>query len=54
MQGGYGGEYADALMKLIPDWSLIPLILATLVFGYLGGLLGRKMLSKHFKRAGMA
>ena len=50
---GYSAEYADALMRLVPDWSLIPLTLVTLVCGYLGGLLGKKMLSKHFKRAGM-
>ena len=50
---GYSTEYADALMKLVPDWSLLPLTLVTLVFGYLGGLLGKKMLSKHFRRAGM-
>ena len=53
VDGGYGTEYADALMKLIPDWSLLPLTLVTLVFGILGGMLGKKMLKKHFQRAGM-
>lgn len=52
--GGYGVEYADALMKLIPDWSLLPLTAAAVVFGLLGGLLGKAMLKKHFERAGIA
>lgn len=51
--GGYGTEYADALMKLVPDWSLIPLTIAAIVFGVLGGLLGKAMLKKHFRRAGI-
>ena len=53
VQGGYGVEYADTLMKLIPDWSLLPLTITAIVFGFLGGLLGKAMLKKHFKRAGM-
>ncbi len=51
--GGYGQEYADALMKLIPDWSLAPLGIATVVFGFLGAVLGKTMLKKHFERAGI-
>ena len=53
VQGGYGLEYADALMKMVPDWSLIPLTITAIVFGILGGLLGKAMLKKHFKRAGI-
>ena len=53
VEGGYGVEYADALMKLIPDWSLLPLLLTSFVCGILGGLLGKSMLKKHFVRAGI-
>ena len=53
VETGYGVEYADALMKLIPDWSLIPLAVAAFVFGILGAYLGKVMLKKHFKRAGI-
>lgn len=51
---GYGLEYADTLMKYIPDWSLIPLLAACFIAGILGGLLGRSLLKKHFIRAGIA
>lgn len=52
--GGYGREYADALMKLMPDWILPVLLACCFVFGILGGLLGRALLKKHFVRAGIA
>lgn len=53
VETGYGTEYADALMKLVPDWSLIPLAIVTFVFGILGGKLGKAMMKKHFERAGI-
>ena len=54
VETGYGKEYADALMKLIPDWSLIPLAIAAFICGILGAKLGQLMLKKHFVRAGIA
>lgn len=53
-QGGYGKAYADALMKVIPDWSLIPLLVGIFIAGILGALIGRSLLKKQFKRAGIA
>lgn len=50
---GFGQAYADTLMKLVPDWSLILLGLAAVVCGILGGMLGRAMLKKHFRQAGI-
>lgn len=52
--GGYGREYAEALMKLMPDWILPVLLVCSFVFGILGGLIGRALLKKHFIRAGIA
>ncbi|MDR0730672.1 MAG: MptD family putative ECF transporter S component [Treponema sp.] len=52
-QGGYGTEYADALMRYMPDWSAPVLAICCFVFGLAGGLLGRKILKKHFERAGI-
>lgn len=52
--GGYGREYAQALMKLMPDWILPVLLVCSFVFGILGGLIGRALLKKHFIRAGIA
>ena len=51
---GYGQEYANTLSSYIPDWSLIPLAVAAFVAGCAGGLVGRKLLHKHFERAGIA
>lgn len=52
--GGYGEEYAQTLMRYIPDWSLLPLLAACFVSGILGAILGRVLLKKHFVRAGIA
>lgn len=51
---GYGQEYADALMGLIPDWSLIVLLVALFVCGCAGAWIGHKVFKKHFERAGIA
>lgn len=51
--GGYGTEYAETLMRYIPDWSLAPLLAASFVSGIFGALLGRALLKKHFVRAGI-
>ena len=53
IETGYGQEYADALMKLVPDWSLIPLAVVAFVSGIIGAYIGKAMLKKHFKRAGI-
>ena len=53
IETGYGQEYADALTKLVPDWSLIPLAVAAFVSGLIGAYIGKAMLKKHFKRAGI-
>lgn len=50
---GYGREYAETLMRYIPDWSLIPLLAACFISGLLGAILGRALLKKHFERAGI-
>lgn len=52
--GGYGDEYAQALMRLMPDWILPVLFVVCFVFGILGGILGTKLMKKHFIRAGIA
>lgn len=54
ISGGYGTEYADALLQLFPAWMLPVLLIACFAFGILGGLMGRVLLKKHFVRAGIA
>lgn len=50
----YGQEYADAVMRLTPNWMFPVLLVMTFVFGILGGLIGKKLLKKHFQKAGIA
>lgn len=51
---GYGSEYTETLMGYIPEWSWILLLAACFLSGLVGGLLGKAVLKKHFKRAGIA
>lgn len=51
---GFGQNYADTLMRYMPDWILFPLLAACFISGILGAFLGRALLKKHFIRAGIA
>ena len=48
-----GQEYVDKLNSLTPGWLCPVLLLVCFVCGIIGGLLGKSMLSKHFKKAGI-
>lgn len=50
----FGQEYIEALTKLMPLWMCPVLFVSCFVFGILGGLLGLKLLKKHFSKAGIA
>ena len=50
----FGQEYIGALTKLMPLWMCPVLFVSCFVFGILGGLLGLKLLKKHFAKAGIA
>jgi energy-coupling factor transport system substrate-specific component len=49
-----GKEYVDKLNALLPMWSWVSLLAATLIFGLIGGLIGKAMLKKHLSKAGIA
>lgn len=51
---GFGKEYADKVMAVMPTWSLILVVAGIFVFAILGGLLGKALLKKHFAKAGIA
>ncbi len=51
---GYGQEYIDALTNLMPLWMAPVLLIAAFVSGIIGGLIGKALLKKHFKKAGIA
>lgn len=49
----YGQAYADGLDKLTPPWLLAPLMVGTMIMGFIGASIGAKILEKHFKKAGV-
>ena len=48
-----GAEYVEKLNALTPDWICPVLLGICFVSGIIGGLIGKAMLSKHFKKAGI-
>lgn len=50
----FGQEYIEALTKLMPVWMCPVHFVLCFLSGVLGGLLGLKILKKHFKKAGIA
>lgn len=50
----FGQAYTNTLSAYLPMWIIPILIIASFVFGILGGLLGKAICKKHFKRAGIA
>lgn len=49
----FGQEYIDTLTHLMPTWMCPTLFAACFVSGIIGGLIGKVLLKKHFKRAGI-
>lgn len=54
ISAGYGEEYARILFTVMPEWLLPVLAVTAMVFSALGALLGRAVLKKHFRKAGIA
>ncbi|MGW7452889.1 MptD family putative ECF transporter S component [Streptomyces sp. NPDC054787] len=50
---GMGAEYVDKLDELLSPAVLIAFDVSTLVFGLIGGVLGLRLLDKHFRKAGL-
>ena len=53
LEQGYGQEFADQMMSVLPNWSLIPIVLLGAVGGYIGATIGIKMLGKHFNKVSL-
>ncbi len=49
----YGQAYADAYLSFYPNWMLFVLLAACFISGIIGGILGRRLLKKHFQKAGI-
>ncbi len=54
MREGYGDEYTNALMGIMTNWLLPIMFVLCIVGAFLGALIGRSTLKKHFQRAGIA
>ena len=50
----YGAEYAKTLADLTPNWVLQVFVISCFLGGILGGIMGKNILNKHFKKAGIA
>lgn len=54
MEKGYGEAYANEIANLFSD-NMLPIMIVTAIAGaIIGAYLGRSVLKKHFKRAGVA
>ena len=49
----YGADYVATMNTIIPTWSLPFYGLSAFIGGIVGGLLGKSILKKHFKKAGV-
>lgn len=52
-RASFGQAYAEAVAQLLPNWMAFVLIIVCFICGILGGLLGQKVLKKHFEKAGL-
>lgn len=53
LRAGYGDAYVETLSGITPDWMFFVNVVAIFVMGYIGGVIGSKVLKKHFAKAGM-
>lgn len=51
---GFGEEYADRVMSVMPMWSIVLVIAGIFLCALLGGVIGKAILKKHFVKAGIA
>lgn len=54
IRSSMGDQYADTLLKMMPQWMFYAGFAILFVGGICGALLGHKILIKHFQRAGIA
>ena len=49
----YGADYAATLDKFTPSWIILVLIGIAMLGGLIGGMIGSRLLKKHFQKAGV-
>lgn len=50
---GLGEDFINTINAMLPTWMCSVMLVICFVCGLLGGLLGKKMLKKHFSKAGI-
>lgn len=50
---GTDPEYMNTMISSAQDWLLPAMVVGTLITAVIGALLGKKLLNKHFKKAGI-
>ena len=51
---GFGEEYADRVMSVMPMWSIVLVVAGIFLCALLGGVFCKAILKKHFVKAGIA
>lgn len=53
VESGYGTDYGMQVISITPLWSLIIFIGINFICGMLGAMIGKKIMRKHFEKAGI-
>lgn len=53
LDGGYSSDYCDDLFRAINEKTIAVLLILCFVFGCIGAVIGKKVVKKHFEKAGI-
>jgi energy-coupling factor transport system substrate-specific component len=53
LDGGYSADYCDDLFRAINEKTIAVLLILCFVFGCIGAVIGKKVVKKHFEKAGI-
>lgn len=53
LESGYGAQYAETVKNITPTWMFFVMIGLVIIGSISGAMLGRKVMNKHFKKAGI-
>ena len=53
-KAGAGAEYGAKVLSITPWWSFLLFLGLNFVCGIIGGIIGKKMMKKHYEKAGIA